>query len=104
MLMGLSVAVFLAGCLNLANLQAGRLAARSQGFSVRMSLGATRWQLLRQTLMEDGLVTIAGGALAFLIGRSFGTALPSICGSSQFRPCSGCHLGLVSMRSTKCSI
>ncbi|HTV05353.1 MAG TPA: ABC transporter permease [Acidobacteriaceae bacterium] len=70
LLMALAGAVFVAGCLNLGNLQAARLSAREGEFSVRMSLGASRWQLLRQVLTEDLLLTVIGGALAVVTGHA----------------------------------
>jgi len=70
LLMALASSVFLAGCLNLANLQAARLSARQRDFSVRISLGASRWRLLRQVLTEDVLLTVGGGVLAIVTGRA----------------------------------
>ncbi|HLJ78039.1 MAG TPA: ADOP family duplicated permease [Acidobacteriaceae bacterium] len=67
-LMALTATVFLVGCLNLASLQAARMSARQQDFIVRISLGASRWRLLRQALTEGVLLTIAGGAAAIAIG------------------------------------
>ncbi|MGA8530149.1 MAG: ADOP family duplicated permease [Acidobacteriaceae bacterium] len=69
LLMGLAGAVFLAGCLNLANLQAARLNAWQRDFSVRMALGAERWRLLRPIVTEDVLLMLGGGVLAVLTGR-----------------------------------
>lgn len=69
-LMALTATVFVVGCLNLANLQAARLSARRQDIGVRISLGASRWRLLRQVLAEGVLLTIAGGALAMVIGQA----------------------------------
>jgi hypothetical protein len=70
LLMTLSGVVFLAGCLNLANLQAARLSSWQRDFSVRLSLGASRWRLLRQILTEDAVLTLIGGTLAVVAGRS----------------------------------
>ena len=69
-LMALTGSVFLVGCLNLANLQAARLSAWQQDLSVRISLGASRWRLLRQAFTEGVLLTAAGGALAIVTGRA----------------------------------
>lgn len=70
LLMALSASIFLVGCLNLANLQIARLNTRAQELSVRIALGASRWRLLRQILMEDALLVLFGGASAFLVGRT----------------------------------
>lgn len=70
LLMALAGAVFLVGCLNLANLQSACLSARQNEVRVRISLGANRWRLLRQVLVEDALLALAGVALAIIIGRA----------------------------------
>ncbi len=69
LLMALSASIFLVGCLNLANLQLARLNARAHELGVRMALGASRGRLLRQVVLEDALLVIAGSVLAFLVGR-----------------------------------
>ena len=69
LLMALSTSIFLVSCLNLANLQLARLHARSHELSVRMALGAGRARLLRQVVLEDTLIVLAGSILAFAIGR-----------------------------------
>jgi predicted permease len=69
LLMGLSASIFLVGCLNLANLQLARLNARAHELSVRMALGASRGRLIRQIVLEDALLVVAGSVFAFAVGR-----------------------------------
>jgi predicted permease len=69
LLMALSAAIFLVGCLNLANLQLARLNARAQELGVRMALGASHGRLLRQLVLEDALIVVLGCALALVMGR-----------------------------------
>lgn len=70
LLMGLSVSIFLVGCLNLANLQLARLHARAHDFSVRMALGASSDRLIRQIVLEDSLLVAGGSVCAFALGRA----------------------------------
>lgn len=70
LLMALSVSIFLAGCLNLANLQLARLNARAPELGVRMALGASRTRLAGQLLVENTILVILGGSSAFLVGRA----------------------------------
>ncbi len=57
------ILVLLIACVNVMNMQFGRVALRAKELAIRGALGATRWRLVRQMLTES-LVVAAFGAVA----------------------------------------
>ncbi len=69
LLMGAVSLVLLVACANLANLLLARATERQHEFAIKLSLGISRWRLLRQNLVETSLLAFAGGCAAILLSR-----------------------------------
>ena len=87
LLFGVTAFVLAIACANVANLLLARSAARAGEMAVRLSLGASRRQLIGQLLLESCLLAVMGGVAGLLVARwtldLFASLLPTDMGRSM---------------------
>src|SRR3954470_13014787 len=75
MLMGMAGLILVIACGNVAMLLIARNSSRTREFSVRVALGGSRGQILRQLLTESTVLVSAGALLGWLFAESATSAL-----------------------------
>jgi putative ABC transport system permease protein len=68
LLQGAVLLILLMTCVNVANLLLSRILGRTHELAMRAALGATRWRLARQLLVEGLTLAVPGGAVGVVLG------------------------------------
>jgi predicted permease len=80
-LLGLACLLLLLACANVADLLLVRAVSRRREFAIRLSMGASRGQLVRQLMVENLFIALAAGTVAFGItlwtSHTLGSFLPT---------------------------
>ena len=80
-LLALAGVLLLLACANVADLLLVRSVSRRREFAIRLSMGASRWKIVRQLMVENLMLALVAGAAAiamtFWTARLLGSFLPT---------------------------
>ena len=90
-LLGAVALVLLIGCANVANLLLARATGRRREIGIRAAMGASRGRIVRQLLIESGMLSMTGGACGLAVAV-WGTEFFSRLASDEIPRLSGAGL------------
>lgn len=85
-LFGIAALILLVACVNLASLMLARAAARAHEMSIRLALGASRWEVARQILTEALSLSLAGASAGLAVAYWGSRLLVNLASRSLFAP------------------
>jgi predicted permease len=77
-LMAMVAVLLLIACANVANLMIARGTARQKEIAIYLALGASRWRLFRQVMVESVVLSFAGGLFGILMASWMGDSILSM--------------------------
>jgi putative ABC transport system permease protein len=77
-LYGISGISLIVGGIGIANIMLVSVTERTREIGVRIAVGAQRWDILRQFLIEAGTISLVGGLFGVLLGLGFNDVLEKV--------------------------